>query len=160
SADRTNSTATNSATFLMTNMIPQAPNNNQKLWADLENYTRTRVYGGNEVYVIMGAYGSGGTGSKGGLTQTINNGKVTVPSNIWKVVVILPEGNNDVSRVGSSTRVIAINTPNQNSVTNDWGSYRTSVDAIEAATGYDLLSNLPDSVQTVIEARIDNGPTN
>jgi endonuclease G len=37
--------------------------------------------------------------------------------------------------------VIAVNTPNINT-TGAWGTYRTSVDAIEAATGYDLLSNL------------------
>jgi endonuclease G len=144
----------------MTNMIPQAPNNNQKTWADLENYTRSLVNGGNEVYVIMGSYGEGGTGSKGGLTKTINNGKVTVPSQVWKVLVILPEGNGDVNRVNSNTRIIAVNTPNVNSIGLNWGAYRTSVDAIEAATGYDLLSNLPASVQAVVEAKVDNGPTN
>jgi endonuclease G len=39
------------------------------------------------------------------------------------------------------------------------GTYRTSVDAIEAATGYDLLSNLSTSIQASIEANVDNGPT-
>jgi endonuclease G len=36
----------------------------------------------------MGCYGAGGTGSAGSAT-TINNGNITVPSNIWKVLVIL-----------------------------------------------------------------------
>ena len=160
SADRSSTTAINSATFLMTNMIPQAPNNNQKLWADLENYTRSLVNNGNEVYIIMGSYGEGGTGSKGGLTKTIDGGRVTVPGNVWKVVVVLPEGNGDVNRVNNTTRIIAVNTPNTNSVGASWGTYRTSVDAIEAATGYDLLSNVPAAVQAVIEAKVDNGPTN
>lgn len=35
SADRTNTIANNSATFLMTNIIPQAPDNNQGIWANL-----------------------------------------------------------------------------------------------------------------------------
>ena len=35
SADRTGSTADNTATFLMTNMMPQAPTNNQQTWAHL-----------------------------------------------------------------------------------------------------------------------------
>ncbi len=160
SADRTNTVTANSATFLMTNMIPQAPNNNQQTWGNLEDYTRSLVTAGNEVYVIMGSYGMGGTGSLGGTTTTINNGNITVPSNIWKVLVILPNGSNDVGRVTTSTRVIAVNTPNINTVNSAWGGYRTSVDAIEAATGYNLLSNLPASVQSVLEARIDNGPTN
>jgi endonuclease G len=55
SADRTSTVAANSATFLMTNMIPQAPNNNQQTWANLENYTRKLVNSGYETYVIMWA---------------------------------------------------------------------------------------------------------
>lgn len=158
SADRTGSTTDNSATFLMSNMIPQAPNNNQRTWANLENYCRTLISQGNELYVIMGSYGTGGDGSNGYKT-TLANGKVTVPNRIWKVIVVLPVGTNDAARVTSSTRVIAIDTPNSNSVSSDWGSYRTTVDAIEAKMGYNLLSNVSSSVQSVIEARMDNGPT-
>ncbi|BAV04357.1 endonuclease G [Filimonas lacunae] len=155
SADRTASVTANSATFLMTNMIPQAPQNNQQTWANMENDIRALVTAGNEVYVIMGSYGTGGTGSNGSAT-TIDNGHVTVPSNVWKVVVVLSNGNNDLSRITTSTRVIAVNTPNINTVSSTWKSYRTSVNAIESATGYDLLSNVPTAIQNVIEAQVDN----
>jgi endonuclease G, mitochondrial len=158
SADRTKTIKDNSATFLMTNMIPQAPNHNRQTWANLEDYTRDLVRAGMEVYVIMGSYGSGGTGSNGSM-QTIDQGRVTVPSMIWKVLVILPEGVNDLSRINDNTRVIAVNTPNINSINTDWGSYRTTVDAIEAATGYDLLFSLPDQVENVLESKVDTGPT-
>jgi len=158
SADRTNSVRNNSLTFLMSNMMPQAPNNNQQTWANLENYTRTFL-GTNEVYVIAGSYGSGGTGSNGTYT-TIAGGKITVPSNTWKVIVILPVGSNDALRVNANTRIIAVDMPNSNAINTNWGTYRTSVDAIEAATGYDLLSALPAAVQTVVEAKVDTGPTN
>ncbi|HEX8327942.1 MAG TPA: DNA/RNA non-specific endonuclease [Hymenobacter sp.] len=159
SADRTGSVADNSATFLMTNMMPQSANNNQRTWAGLENYCRTLVNQGNELYVICGSYGSGGTGLNGYAT-TIAGGKITVPSNCWKVVVVLPEGSSDASRVTTATRVIAINTPNNQTLASTWGSYRTSVDAIEAATGYNILSAVNSTVQATIEARVDNGPTN
>lgn len=159
SADRTGSVADNTATFLMDNMMPQAPRNNQQTWAGLENYCRTLVNAGNELYVICGSYGRGGTGSAGYKT-TVANGAVTVPAQCWKVVVVLPTGSGDVGRVTTGTRVIAINTPNDNSLSTSWASYRTSVDAIEAATGYDLLSAVPSAVQNVIEARTDNGPIN
>jgi endonuclease G len=139
----------------MTNMIPQAPVNNQQTWANLENYTRTLVSAGNEVYVIMGCYGSGGTGSAGTFS-TINGGKVTVPNRIWKVVVVITNGTDDLNRVTSSTRVIAINTPNENTTSSDWKTYRTSVDAIEAATGYNLLSSISSTIQTTIESKVDN----
>lgn len=157
SADRTSSVDANSATFLMSNMIPQAPNNNQKAWADLENYLRARVLEGNEVYIVMGSYGTGGVGSGGSLTNTIANGKVNVPSNVWKVAIILPAGDNDISRVTANTRVIAVNTPNNNNIDLDWKKYRVKVRDIEKLTGYDLFSNLPKSIQDAIENTVDTG---
>lgn len=159
SADRTKSEEDNAATFLMTNMIPQAPKNNQENWAKLEEYTRELVRQGQEVYVIMGSYGVGGTGSEG-TAKRIDEGHVTVPSRIWKVLVVLPEGNNDLSRITTETRVIAVNTPNTNSVRSDWTSYLTSVDAIEKATGYDLLYEVPAMIQEVLESRVDEGGVN
>ncbi|MET4104734.1 DNA/RNA non-specific endonuclease [Hymenobacter sp. UYP22] len=157
SADWTSTVADNSATFLMTNMIPQAPRNNQQTWANLEDYSRAQLSNGaQEVYVIMGSYGKGGTGSNGYKT-TLDQGRVTVPARIWKVIVILPTGDNDAARVSASTRIIAVDTPNDNSINTNWGQYRTSVDAIEAATGYDLLSAVAPAVQQQIESRVDSG---
>jgi endonuclease G len=150
--------ADNSATFLMTNMTPQAPRLNQQTWANLEDYTRTFLNSGNEVYIIAGSYGRGGTGTNGYAT-TLDQGRVTVPAHCWKVVVILPTGADDASRVSAGTRVIAVDMPNDNGISTTWGSYRTSVDAIEAATGYDILSAVPSASQQTIEARTDTGPT-
>ncbi|TGE18065.1 DNA/RNA non-specific endonuclease [Hymenobacter elongatus] len=158
SADRTSTTADNSATFLMTNMVPQAPTNNQRTWASLEDYCRTLVGGGNELYILMGNYGKGGTGSNG-YQETLDNGRITVPRRIWKVIVVLPTGTNDAARVLSTTRIIAVDTPNDNAVSTSWGGYRTSVDAIEQATGYDIMSRVPTAVQATLEARVDTGPT-
>ncbi|MBC6992279.1 DNA/RNA non-specific endonuclease [Hymenobacter sp. BT491] len=158
SADRTATVADNSATFLMTNMIPQAPRNNQQTWANLEDYCRTLVKAGNELYIIMGQYGKGGVGSNGA-ASTLDNGRLTVPKRIWKVIVVLPEGANDATRVTASTRVIAVDTPNDDALNTAWGSYRTSVDAIEAATGYDLLSAVSESAQQAVEGRVDTGAT-
>lgn len=160
SADRTGSATDNSATFLMSNMVPQAPNNNQRVWADLENYCRTLANAGNELYIISGPAGQGGNGSNGGTTNTLQGGKITVPSSTWKVIVVLPIGTGDVSRVTTSTRVIAVNVPNTQAANNQpWGNYRTTVRNIESLTGYNFLSNVSSTVQNTIETRIDNGPT-
>jgi len=156
SADRTSSVAANSSTFLMTNMIPQAPNNNQHTWANFENYLRSLVQQGDEVYIVMGSYGEGGTGSKSYQT-TIDNGHVTVPAHIWKVAVVLHNGDNDLSRITETTRVVAIDTPNTNSIDSKWQTYLVSVDDIEKATGYDLLSNVSVTIQKAIEAKVDSG---
>ncbi|MBH8555861.1 DNA/RNA non-specific endonuclease [Nostocaceae cyanobacterium CENA357] len=155
SADRTNTVTNNSATFLMTNIIPQSPDNNQGPWAVLESYSRDLVNQGKELYIISGSYGTGGTGSNGSKT-TIANGNVTVPSRIWKVIVVLNSSNSGASSVNTSTRVIAVNMPNTQGIRNaNWKNYRVSVDSIEANTGYNLLSNVSTSVQSTIEARVD-----
>jgi endonuclease G, mitochondrial len=156
SADRTNTVTNNSATFLMTNMIPQAPDNNQGVWANLESYCRDLVVNqGKELYVISGSYGTGGTGSNGTKT-TIANGNVTVPARTWKVIIVLNRPNSGASSVTTSTRVIAVNIPNTQGVRYaDWRNYRVSVDSIEVNTGYNLLSNVSTSIQSTIEARVD-----
>jgi endonuclease G len=158
SGDRTLSVPDNSATFLMSNMMPQAPDNNQGPWEQLESYCRTLVSQGNEIYIVAGGTGSGGTGSNGGVTTTIASGHVAVPAKTWKVIIVLPDaGGNDVLRVTSATRTIAVIMPNAQGIrTNTWQSFRVSVDQVEQLTGYDFFSNVPVSVQSVIEARVDN----
>jgi endonuclease G, mitochondrial len=157
SADRTNTVTNNSATFLMTNMIPQAPDNNQGVWANLESYSRSLVTSqGKELYIISGGYGAGGTGSNGYAT-TIAGGKIRVPARTWKVVIVLDTPGSGVSGVTTNTRVIAVDIPNTQGVRSaDWRSYRVTVDSIESKTGYDFLSNVSTSTQSVIESRVDN----
>ncbi|RDV11963.1 hypothetical protein DXT99_23360 [Pontibacter diazotrophicus] len=144
--------------MLGAHIIPQALNNNQETWANLEDYTRDLVRDGMEVYVVMGSYGIGGTGDSG-TARIIDNGNITVPGRNWKVLVVLEEGKNDLQRINAGTRVIAADTPNSNTVRPDWGTYRTTVDAIEQATGYDLLTALPVPVQQALESQVDTGPT-
>jgi endonuclease G len=141
----------------MTNMIPQAPQNNQQTWNNLEGYLREQVVAGNEVYIIMGSYGTGGTGLNGAFNTIVSgNVRVNVPSNVWKIAVIVPVGNGDISRVSADTRVIAVNTPNINTINTDWKQYRVTVRDIETATGYNLLSSLPQNVQDAVETKKDN----
>lgn len=156
SGDRTATRAANEATFLMTNMIPQAPNHNQHLWKNLEDYTRSLVMDGNEVYVIMGSYGVGGAGSKG-TAKAIDRNKITVPERIWKILVVLPEGNNDLQRINKHTRIIAVNTPNKNDVNTKWSAYLTSIEEIEKATRYKLLDKVPAAVRQELVKKVDTG---
>src|SRR4028119_98700 len=160
SADRTNTVSSNSSTFLMTNILPQSPDNNQGPWASLENYLRTLVSQGKELYIIAGSYGSCGTGSNGSkcsiAAATDPSESITVPNRVWKVVVVVTPGSG-AGGVTTNTRVIAVNMPNTQGIrSNSWQSYRTTVDSIEQQTGYNLLSSVASSTQTVIEARVDN----
>ena len=155
SDDRDSSPDDNAATFLLTNIVPQAPRHNREVWKNLEDYSRQLTTNGNEVYIIAGTLGTGGTGNNGYATQ-IANGKLTVPASLWKIIVVLPTGSDDVARVSTETRIIAVNIPNtQSAADKPWQAYLTSVDELEKQTGYDFLSNTPRDVQRVIESRID-----
>lgn len=147
SADRTSTVANNSATFLMTNILPQAPDNNQGPWAALENYCRDLVYAGNELYIYAGG---------DDVKTTIAGGKIIVPKYTWKVIVVLPQGSSDLSRVNTNTRVITVSMPNSQGIrSNYWGNYRVSVDQLESWTGYNFLSQVSSGIQSTLESRID-----
>jgi endonuclease G, mitochondrial len=151
SADRTLTDVTNSQTFYLTNMVPQAGNNNQGPWADLEIVSRSLARTGKELFVI-----SGGTFSAS--SNTIGAG-VVVPDMTYKVVVVLDAVGQGPESVTASTRVIAVLMPNENALigmNDDWRIYRVSVDTIEAMTGLDFLSDVDPAVQAVVEARVDN----
>jgi len=161
SADRTSSVAANSSTFLMTNIIPQAPNFNQGPWEGLEDFIRTTVGTNNEAFIVMGNYGTGGKGASGTLTNTIDNGNVTVPAMVWKVAVIIPKGNNDLSRISSTATVIAVEMPNDNTLyttsgKNAWRNYTVKVRDLEthanaAGVPLNLFSNLPTEVADALK---------
>ena len=150
--DKETSIPINQATFLMSNMLAQSPDNNQGPWADLENYLRT-LLPANELYIVSGPDGVGGTGSVGFAT-TIAGGNVTVPAQTWKVALVIPKDNgDDVARVNCSARTIAVLMPNIQGIrTNPWENYITTVDAVETLTGYDFFSNLPDAIENCVEA--------
>ncbi len=157
SADRTTSAQENSNTFLMTNIVPQAPKNNQQTWARLEDYCRDLVAAGNELYIVAGVAGTGGDGSKGAAT-TINGSLITVPATLWKVIVVLPQGTNDMQRIDANTRVIAVTMPNSQNSVGNWGMYRSSVNSIEQLTGYDFMRTVAPAIQEALEEKVDMLP--
>lgn len=148
SGDRTRSIADNSATFLMTNFVPQTANNNSGPWQQFEDYCRTLANQGNELYIFSGGYGSLGT---------IAGGKINVPQYTWKVVLILPNGDNDRSRVYKATRAFGIVVPNFEPLVSStpWRNFRVTVDKVEALTGYDFFTNVSAMTQMFIERQRD-----
>jgi endonuclease G, mitochondrial len=158
SGDRTSSVADNSATFLMTNFIPQAPANNQGSYEQLESYCRTLVSQGNELYIFTGGAGQGGSGSNGGITNTVANGNVVVPSQVWKVIIVLPVGINDADRVYKTTRTISVIMPNAQSIGTGtpWRNFRVPVRRVEQLTGLTFFSNVRPNVRRLIKLTADN----
>lgn len=148
SGDRTRSIPDNSATFLMTNFLPQLAANNQGPWEEFETYCRSLAQAGQEIYIFSGGIGNAGT---------IAQGRVVVPTATWKVALVLPNGDNDLQRVNKTTRVIALVVPNQPplNINTPWRNFRKSVDQVEALTGLNFFSNVPKNTQEIIERRRD-----
>jgi len=148
SEERTATVEDNKATFVTTNILPQYNDLNAGPWYKLETYCQMLAQlSGKELYVVAG-------GLYPSVPATIGNG-VAVPSSTYKIVVVLEQGQR-LADVNSSTRVIAVNMPNVTGIrTNDWKQYRVSVDRLESLSGYNFLSNVPASIQNVIEAQID-----
>lgn len=141
SADRTANTTANSATFLMTNIIPQTADNNRGVWRELEEYCRDLVRSGKTLYIVAGGYGD--------LKTLGPQGRVTVPTNTWKAILIL---DNPQAPIAAQTQVIAVDIPNKKRLRGNWQNYQVTVDQIEQATGYDLFDQLPDDLERAIES--------
>lgn len=155
SEDRSRSPEDNIATFLMTNVLPQSPDNNQGPWVELEKYCRQLARSGKELFIISGGHGQGGIG-KNGLKATIGQGKVLVPAVTWKVILVLDKPNSGVAGVDKNTRTIAVIIPNKQGIkSNPWQQYITSVTDVEKLTGYKFFTNVPANIREVIDARID-----
>ncbi|HMT06602.1 MAG TPA: DNA/RNA non-specific endonuclease [Pyrinomonadaceae bacterium] len=141
SADRLADERLNEQTFLMTNIVPQTKSLNQFPWQKLESYARSLARRGDTTYQIAGVYGD-----RGNL-----RGKVTIPTNCWKVIVVLTRGQTQIT---SSTRVIAVDMPNVDGIEDvEWQRYQTTVRDIEGRTGLNLFSQLPPEIQETIETR-------
>jgi DNA/RNA endonuclease G (NUC1) len=149
SEQRTQTNGENASTFLMTNILPQLQDMNGGPWLKFEVYTNdlARV-DGKEVYNIAG-------GLYGASPATLNGaGKVAIPTHTWKIIVVMNGGQGLAQATSaSSIQVIAVLMPNQAGIQgNDWPMYQTTVDALEAATGYDFLAALPDAIESAVEA--------
>lgn len=147
SGDRSSDPETNSETFLMSNIAPQTGDLNRFAWEKLEAYGRTLVRRGHvDLFVIAGVYGENGR----------VNRKITIPTNFWKIIVAVPEGEG-IDSVNEQSHIIAVDMPNAIGISQDnWRKYRTSVRAIEQRTGYDFFSALPQQLQDALETRVDD----
>ncbi len=148
SADRTDTRADNDATFFMSNMVPQSPDNNQGVWASFESYTRSLAAAGNEILITSGPSGFGGSNLASG---------VAIPGYTWKIALVVPVGpGSALSRITTSTRIITIKIPNIAGVrSTPWQNFVTSVAQIEADTGYTFLTAVPSSVASVLRTVVD-----
>jgi DNA/RNA endonuclease G (NUC1) len=159
SFDRESGSLDNATSFYFSNIVPQAADNNQGPWALFENFLGAFAQSGsNEVYIIAGASGSKGT--------VKDEGVITIPSAMWKVAIVMPR-DQGLSNVDSydDVQVFAVIMPNEPGIRgNAWQTYQTTVDAVEALSGYNVFALLPDHIEIAVESNtrppvaVSNGP--
>lgn len=153
-ADRSVTQEDMDATFLMTNMVPQAPDLNRGAWEKLEVYCRDQVRDGEEtVYIAAGPVGQGGSGSDGERTFLRGaGGRITVPAKCWKVVLVVPAGLTDPRKVTAEARVFGVVMPNQQGSRN-WRDHAVRVQEVERVTGYTFFTRLRPEVARELRER-------
>jgi endonuclease G len=127
-------------TFLMSNITPQRPNLNQKLWQRLEEVESDRFARWLDgVWVFTGPIFDR-------RIERLGSG-VEVPDAFYRI--FLNEG------MDGTPRVLAFAVPQNVRGDEPLDRFVTTVDAIESQTGFDFLTALEDG----LEARIESAPT-
>ena len=151
SADRTDTTNDNKLVFRMDNIIPQTDDQNTGPWESLETYTRSFCTN-NEILITCGPSTFDGS-------RIEPSGKASIPQYTWKIIVIVPNGSGTaLSRITSTTRVITVKMPNITGIhAVKWTNYITSVNRIQADTGFTFFTALSPTIATALRAEVDGG---
>lgn len=124
------------ATFRMSNIVPQRPRLNQELWQrieeiEIDHYARRF----KELWVITGPLFDD--------RQAFLASGVEVPDGFYKLMF-------DIDRHGKP-RVLALRVPQNVKGREPLTDFVTTVDHIEAETGFDFYAQLPDDIETRLE---------
>ena len=148
-------------TYFSTNMTPQLQNGfNGGVWAHLEEAVRSVVeHNSDTVYVVTGAAfrKKGGNETIKTITNTRDGKVLPVPNYYWKVLLKVKWTDDPKPAVAGASAIgfwleHRDNYPNGST---NYLPYVTSVDQIEAWTGFDFFSNLSSSLQSGAEAATD-----
>ena len=147
SGDRTKNATDNQNTFLFSNVVPQTSESNTVVWESLETQSRTLARS-NHVFVVAGSIYEG--------TPKKIGRDVAVPSSMFKVVVVMSGAHPLPSEVTTSTRVIAVEIPNNHSVSGNWSRYKTTLSSLETKTGFHFLSDVDPAVHDALATQVDS----
>lgn len=142
SADRDNSAQENSATFLLTNIAPQASRLNRFTWSALESEVRRIATKYDSVYITTAGVLNNPTGRP---MKHIGDG-VTIPEQFYKAILLKDR---------ETYHAIGFLFPNKNDVDKDFTKYVVTIDSLESVTGLDLYHSLDDHIEHKIESEID-----
>lgn len=121
--------------FYMSNMTPQHPDLNRKIWAELEEKVREWAIENEQVYVVTGPILADGFKSK------IGKSNVAIPNYFYKVVADLT--GDEIKGVG----FIFVNGENNGELK----YYACSIDMVEERTKIDFFPQMSDVIEKQIE---------
>ena len=158
-ADRNGVDEMMAQTYYSTNMTPQLQHGfNGGIWAHLEDAVRSVVAFTDTVYVVTGAAfrKKGGNETIESIVNTRDDKVLPVPNYYWKVLLKVKWNNTGDSVVGASAIGFWLeHRDNYEKGSANYLPYVTTVDQIEAWTGFDFFSNLSTQFQTTAENAAD-----
>jgi len=131
-------------TFLLTNICPQAPSLNQRVWEELERKELIYAVRFGEVWVMDGPVFADATG---GTTHKLRSG-IAVPAAFWKILLEdEKEGKGGEDRV----HTFAVIMPQTVAGTEKFGQFATAINRIEKETGLEFLWKLSPAKQRALK---------
>ncbi len=128
-----------SETFYMSNISPQVRAFNQGIWRELEELTRDWAFKYKHLYIISGPI-------FGNSREHVGYNKVTIPDAYFKILLDLAD---------PEQKAIGFIIPNEVSYER-LDKFATSVDEIEAQTGFDFFPELlEDKLEAELESQFD-----
>jgi endonuclease G len=142
SADRTQSQAMNAQTFMYSNMSPQMGDFNGGIWGTLENKVRGWVGGLDTLYIC-----AGGTIRNDDEVITYTTPRhMPVPKYYFKVILRKKAATGTYDAIGFWFEHKGYGKEGLSS------KHAKTIDAIEELTGFDFFYQLPEDIQTSVEA--------
>jgi endonuclease G len=139
-----------SETFLLSNMAPQHPNLNRRMWQQLEAQVRHLADTHGRIWIFTGALYLDAAGSPAGPVGFIGLNRIAIPTHFFKAILC--------EHASGAHEMFAFIMPNRlEPVAGQPLDYVTSVDRVEQLAGLDLFSELPDAEEDRLEALV---PTN
>lgn len=147
-ADFKRSPAAMSATFLLSNMAPQRPNLNRRMWEHLERDVRQLAGAHGSLWIFIGAlYLDAAAEHAVAPTDFIGAARVAVPTHFFKVILC--------EHASGTHEMFAFLMPNHlEPLTGQPRDYAVSVDRVEALSALNFFSALPDAEEDRLEALV------
>ena len=121
--------------FLMTNICPQLEEMNDGEWRHVEEAVHRWSSKAGRLIVITGPIFSNN------MKRIGKHQDISVPERFFKVIYS-PNQNRAIAFVMENKKM-----------PNSWTNYATTIDKVEALTGYDFLASLDDKVEDVVESK-------